>query len=91
MHSLKVDVLDLTHFLSRFENRTRYHQILDCNSGAIKNGDLGLEVIEKKVWCGKYGGEMDCGEFYQEGEMDCGEFYQAGEMDCGKLYHASGF
>ncbi len=28
MHSLKVDVLDLTHLLSGFENRARHSQVL---------------------------------------------------------------
>ncbi len=42
MHSLKVDVLDLTHLLSGFENRTRHSQVLDCDSGAVKNGYLSI-------------------------------------------------
>ena len=41
MPSSKVDVLDLTHLLSRFENRARHRQVLDCDSGAVEDGDLG--------------------------------------------------
>lgn len=42
MHSLKVDVLDLTNLLSRFENSARHHQVLDYDSVAVKGGDLGI-------------------------------------------------
>jgi len=42
MHSLKVDVLDLTHLLSGFENRARHSHVLDCDSGAVENGDLSI-------------------------------------------------
>jgi hypothetical protein len=39
---LEVDVLDLTRLSSRFENRARHRQVLDGDSGAVENRDLGI-------------------------------------------------
>ncbi len=54
MQSLEVDVLDLTHLLSRFKNRVCHRQVLDCDFGAAKDGDLrigassGLSIPETR-------------------------------------------